>query len=235
MADDDTSTDETVETRKVDAEPATPAEPVAVASASTTTRRELDRRSIGYGALAVGALVLAFFAGMVVGNHHDRDGRFERSRGEFAQGGPGGGGRGMFERGGRGDDMPGGGMQGGMRGGMQGGMPGGGPGEHGGMGRGGHGGAGVVESVSSDELTVAPLGGRIEELTVKLGDDTEVKQRGDDGAGDVEDAKVSDIDEGDIVMVLGAPGDSEADADDEDATSATVDAKVVVILRDGDE
>jgi hypothetical protein len=106
------------------------------------------------------------------------------------------------------------------------------------MGRGGHGGAGVVESVSDDELTIAPLGGRIEELTVRLDDDTEVKARGDDGARDIEDASVSDIDEGDIVMALGSPDDTDdddEDADEDAATTATLDAKVIVILRDGDE
>ena len=247
MADDDTSTDETTESPKVDAEPVTPApvapdaatEPAPAAPAVPTTpagRPPVDRRSLGLGALAVGARVLAFLLGVAAGGHHGEGGRSEKrdGRGPFAPGGGGEieGGRG-FHGGGPGMQ---GGMQGGMRGDMRGGMPGGGSGERGFMGRGGHGGgAGVVESASDDELTVAPLGGRIEELTVKLDDDTEVKVRGDDGADDLEDAEASDIDEGDIVMVLGAPGDVE-DGDDEDAaTTATIDAKAVVILRNGDE
>lgn len=232
MADDDTSTDETVESPKVDAEPASPAVPTA-----TSGRPPVDRRSLGLGAVAVGALVLAFIAGLAVGGHHDRGGdRMERmrdGRGPFAPGRQGGEERGGGFLGGR-RGMHGGKAEGG---GMRGGMPGGGPGTKGGMGRGGHGGAGVVESASADELTIAPLGGRIEELTVNLDDDTEVKVRGGNGAGDIEDAEVSDIDEGDIVMVLGTPGDVDDDGgDDEDAaSSATIDAKAVVILRDGDE
>lgn len=236
MADDDTSTDETVESPTVDAAPVTPdpvtAEPVTEQPVARVERTGVDRRSLGIGAGAVGALVLAFLAGLAIGGHHDRGGRFEQARdgrGGFMQRGDGG--RGDMRGGGmRGGGMPGGEMRGGdARGGF-----GGGPGARDGRGHGG-GGAGVVESASDDELTISPLGGRIEELTVNLDDDTEVTQRGDDGARDVEDAAVSDIDEGDIVMVLGEPADNE-DGDDEDAdTTATIDATAVIILRDGDE
>ncbi len=254
MADDDKPVDETVESPKVEAEPeaphARPAVP-AVPPAPTTpaARTAIDRRSLGLGALGAFVLVLAFVAGMLVSGHDDRGDRFERMRDGGGGMMQGGGERGAMHGGGRGggeQGMRGGaGMQGGqgkrggqgMHGGRGGGMFGGGAGEPGGaMGRGGHGGAGVVESASDDELTVAPLGGSIEELTVKLDDDTEVKLRGDDGARDLEDADVSDIDEGDIVMVMGEPDDGDGDGDDDDsATTATIDAKRVVILRSGDE
>lgn len=189
---------------------AAPEEPAATPDpAPRPPRTPVDRRSLGLGALAVGALVLAFVLGMAIGgpDHHDR---FERAR---EASGP------MMRQGG------------GMRGERA--MPGMRGGGH------GRGGAGVVEAVSADKLTVAPLHGPVAELTVQLDDDTEVKVRGADGAQDIEDAAVSDIDEGDIVMVMGSRDESDEndnsddEADDED-DAQTLDADVIVILRDAD-
>ena len=94
---------------------------------------------------------------------------------------------------------------------------------------GGHGGAGVVTDISDDELTIEPLGGRVEELVATIDDDTEFQVRGDSGPRDLEDASIDDIEEGDIVMVLGTQDDSG------DSDSVTVTARTIVLLRSGDE
>ncbi|MCW2927012.1 MAG: hypothetical protein JWM86_980 [Thermoleophilia bacterium] len=191
-------------------------------------RSRVDGRTLGLIAAGVVALVLAFAAGSAVGGDDgDRHGRGELRR---DGGGPGfagderrGGGGMRGERGGQGGPrgMAGGGMRGGHGGGM----------------RGGHGGGmGVVTGIEGDELTIEPLGGPVEEVTAALDDDTEIKRRGDDGAGDIEDAERSDLDEGDIVAIRGDRDDDEdADgAEGADDAAATVDADTVVILRDAE-
>ncbi len=233
---DDAKTGETAESAAVTPDAAeletdADAEPTTVeqdAVASLTGRAPIDRRSLGIGAAAVVALVLAFLAGAAVGGDDHDDERVAAVRGERMFGG----GHGRP----RGGDGPRFDMRHHGRSGAKGARRGGGFGGPGSfMGRGGHGGAGVVESVSDDKLTIAPLAGRTKELVVRLGDDTKVTMRGDDGPHDIEEAKVSDIDEGDIVMVLGKPGDGKANDGKADKASAIVDARAVFILRNRSE
>jgi hypothetical protein len=182
-------------------------------------RRSFDRRSAGITAGALLALVLAFLAGLAIGDHghHGRGGdeRFSQVRER--------GGMGFHGRGGP-AGMPGGGP------GMDGGPRGrGGP--FGGRGGGrGHGGGvmGVVTQASSTELTVDPLRGGDDDasndVTVKLGADTKVYSMGANGR---EDAKASDIAKGAMVGVRSGDAGSSS-------SSGSITASAVMILRAAD-
>jgi hypothetical protein len=115
--------------------------------------------------------------------------------------------------------------------GMGGGAMGGGPGGRGGM----HGGGmGVVTKASSSSLTIEPLMGREDSVTVKLGDDVEVYERGNDGPGDIESATVSDIDEGDIVAVRPNRDEAREESDASDDDTKTIEASEIIILHNGE-
>lgn len=230
------------ETTKLDAtEPASA--DGAMPAPARRERRSFDRRSALLAVGGVVALLAVLGIGIGIGRKHDGDdgGRFERAGDRGGM--PFAGGRGM-RGGGPGAHMgggPGGGPGGDREFGNGGeGRFGGGPGGPGGRGGGMRGGGmGVVTKASSSSITIEPLAGPDQTVTVKLGDGVDVYRRGPDGPGDIEQAKVSDIDAGDIVAVRPDRADSEdaddaGDAEEAEDENRTIDAGDIIILRDGE-
>lgn len=136
--------------------------PVAATTADAPAPHAFDRRTAGFTAIGISALLIAFFGGYALGEHDDEDERGFR-------------GAAMGMRGGQDGTAPqhrGGGMEGRQQGGPggQGGVRGGGMrGEmRGEMRHGGRAGGtvGAVTKVDGDKVTVKPARGDDDEVTV---------------------------------------------------------------------
>jgi hypothetical protein len=90
---------------------------------------------------------------------------------------------------------------------------------------------GVVTGVTKNSLTFDRIRGGNGSVTVSIDDDTKVVRHGDAGPRDAKPAKLDDIDEGDIVAVMGARDGSKSGDDDADQVTASM----IMLLRAADE
>jgi hypothetical protein len=200
-------------------------------STPPTSPQRPKARTLGIvgGGIAAAAVLLA--AGVAIGDNNEPDsylgmrsgyGQQAFPNGERSSGGPHGGGMGE----GRGPGMRGGGMGEGDGPGMRGG------GRQKGM-RGG--GMAVVTKVDDSTLTVTMLRSGTS-TTVMVNDDTTYTTRGDNGENDIEDAQLSDIREGSIIMVRPTSDDAQdtEESDDEREEPSELTAKGIFLLYAGE-
>jgi hypothetical protein len=191
---------------------ATPDPAPAPAALPPHARRGFDKRTAGFTAIGISALLIAFVGGYALGDHHGGDDgpHFQRA---FA-GGPGGG-PGMPGRGGPGGgpSFSGPGERGELRGGFDGRDGGGRGGRRGDLRLEMRGNAvvGAITDIDGDEVTVKPVRGG-DEVTADKDDVKPIGprfSRGDDSGDDNDELEV-----GDIVVVPDASDDSKDDSGD---------------------